>query len=161
MVLTLPVASRLVLEMGDVILEVDNKELESVVDINRYLFLRNSKKVKVKHASGKIEVINIPENFGSRLFEAGEIIPLSPRISNTLDSIVKGGPQILQELNQGIKLLLFLKIRFHLGTILQLISILKKTHLSLLFKETETSIIKYVYPKENSFLEGILSKILN
>ena len=84
-----PVAKSIGFRDGDVILEVDNKELETVVDINRYLFLRNSKKVKVKHTSGKIEVINIPENFGSMLFEAGEFIPLSPRISNTVDSIVK------------------------------------------------------------------------
>jgi len=77
-----PVAKSIGFKDGDLVLEVDNKELESVVDINRYLFLRNSKRVKVKHTSGKIEVINIPENFGSMLFEAGEIIPLSPRISN-------------------------------------------------------------------------------
>ena len=55
-----PVAKSIGFRDGDVILEVDNKELELVVDINRYLFLRNSKKVKVKHTSGKIEVINIP-----------------------------------------------------------------------------------------------------
>ena len=48
-----PLQSQIGFKDGDVILEVDNKELESVVDINRYLFLRNSKKVKVKHASGK------------------------------------------------------------------------------------------------------------
>ena len=42
-----PVAKSIGFKDGDVILEVDNKELESVVDINRYLFLRNSKKLRI------------------------------------------------------------------------------------------------------------------
>tara|TARA_A100001015_G_scaffold225573_1_gene254649 strand:- start:4008 stop:4916 length:909 start_codon:yes stop_codon:yes gene_type:complete len=156
-----PVAKSIGFRDGDLVLEVDNKELESVVDINRYLFLRNSKRVKVKHTSGKIEVINIPENFGSMLFEAGEIIPLSPRISNTVDSIVKVDQLILQELKQVIKLLLFLKIQFHLGTILQLKSILKKIRLSLQSKEMGTHLSGMSIQGKIHFLEDISSKILN
>ena len=104
----MPVAKSIGFRDGDLVIEVDNKELESVVDINRYLFLRNSKRVKGKHTSGKIEMINIPENFAP-CFEAGEIIPLSPRISNTVDSIVKGGPADLAGIKAGDKIIALLR----------------------------------------------------
>ena len=149
-----PVAKSIGFRDGDVILEVDNKELESVVDINRYLFLRNSKKVKVKHTSGKIEVINIPENFGSRLFEAGEIIPLSPRISNTVDSIVKGGPADLAGIKPGDKIIALFEDKISSRNDITVDKYSKKDSLKFTIQREGNSIVKYVYPKEDSFFGG-------
>ena len=149
-----PVAKSIGFKDGDVILEVDNKELESVVDINRYLFLRNSKKVKVKHTSGEIEIINIPENFGSRLFEAGEIIPLSPRISNTIDSIVKGGPADLAGIKPGDKIIALFEEKISSRNDISVDKYSKKDSLKFTIQREGNSIVKYVYPKENSFFGG-------
>ncbi len=149
-----PVAKSIGFKDGDVILEVDNRELESVVDINRYLFLRNSKKVKVKHTSGEIEIINIPENFGSRLFEAGEIIPLSPRISNTIDSIVKGGPADLAGIKPGDKIIALFEEKISSRNDISVDKYSKKDSLKFTIQREGNSIVKYVYPKENSFFGG-------
>ena len=80
-------------------------------------------------------MINIPENFGSMLFEAGEIIPLSPRISNTVDSIVKGGPADLAGIKPGDKIIALFEDKISSRNDITLTSILKKIHLSLQFKE--------------------------
>lgn len=149
-----PVAKSIGFRDGDLILEVDNKELESVVDINRYLFLRNSKRVKVKHASGKIEMINIPENFGSMLFEAGEIIPLSPRISNTVDSIVKGGPADLAGIKAGDKIIALFEDEISSRNDITIEKYSKKDSLKFTIQRNGNSIVKYVYPREDSFFGG-------
>ena len=149
-----PVAKSIGFRDGDLVLEVDNKELESVVDINRYLFLRNSKRVKVKHTSGKIEVINIPENFGSMLFEAGEIIPLSPRISNTVDSIVKGGPADLAGIKAGDKIIALFEDTISSRNDITIEKYSKKDSLKFTIQRNGNSFVRYVYPREDSFFGG-------
>ena len=149
-----PVAKSIGFKDGDLVLEVDNKELESVVDINRYLFLRNSKKVKVKHTSGEIRVIDIPENFGSKLFEAGEIIPLSPRVSNTVDSIVKGGPADLAGIKEGDIIIGLFEDKISSRNDIIIDKYSKKDSLKFTVQRDGNSFVAYVYPKENSFFGG-------
>ena len=144
-----PVAKSIGFRDGDLVLEVDNKELESVVDVNRYLFLRNSKKVKVKHPNGEIKVIDIPENFGSKLFEAGEIIPLSPRVSNTVDSIVKGGPADLAGIKRGDKIIALFEDKISSRNDITIDKYSKKDSLKFTIQRDGNYIVKYVYPKEN------------
>ena len=74
-------------ESGDQLLAVDGKPLENVLDVNRHLFLRSVESIDVKHSNGARETIAIPKDIGLRMFEAGDMFPLMPLFSNTIDSI--------------------------------------------------------------------------
>lgn len=82
-----PIAQELGFEPGDHLVDVDGKTLENVLDVNRHLFLRSVENIAVKRRSGELATIGIPEDIGLRMFEAGDLLPLSPLFSNTIDSI--------------------------------------------------------------------------
>ena len=82
-----PVAQSIGFEEGDKILSVDGSKLDNVLDINRYLFLRNPKTVAVEHANGRKEIIPIPNDFGKQMFESGEIQAFFPLIAPIIDSV--------------------------------------------------------------------------
>ena len=77
---------------GDQILRVDGEPLDFVMDINRHLFLRSPKTVEVRHANGTKELISIPEDFGSTMFESGDMFPLNPVTTVYIDSLYPGNP---------------------------------------------------------------------
>ncbi len=87
-----PIAQTIGFQDGDQILTVDGKPMEYVLDINRHLFLRSPKTIEVLHANGQRELLTIPEDFGSTMFEGGVMFPLTPRVSNIIDSIIPGQP---------------------------------------------------------------------
>ena len=62
-------------EDGDQIIEVDGVILDNVLDINRNLFLRSVEEVSIQRANGLKEVISVPEDFGSQMFESGDLRP--------------------------------------------------------------------------------------
>ena len=62
-------------EDGDRIIEVDGVVLNNVLDINRNLFLRSVEEVSIQRANGLKEVISVPEDFGSQMFESGDLFP--------------------------------------------------------------------------------------
>ncbi len=62
-------------EDGDRIIEVDGVVLNNVLDINRNLFLRSVKEVSIQRANGLKEVISVPEDFGSQMFESEDLRP--------------------------------------------------------------------------------------
>jgi len=62
-------------EDGDRIIEVDGVVLDNVLDINRNLFLRSVEEVSIQRANGLKEVISVPEDFGSQMFESGDLRP--------------------------------------------------------------------------------------
>lgn len=62
---------------GDQILEVDGKPLDNILDINKFLFLRSVKNIKVRHADGLTETLTIPEHIGSKMFESGVLTPFT------------------------------------------------------------------------------------
>ena len=62
------------------------------MEINKYLFLRSVESVTVAHSDGSTEQLAIPENFGKRMFESGELIPFSPVLPAVLDSVVPNSP---------------------------------------------------------------------
>ena len=92
-------------EDGDRVLRVDGKPLEYVLDINRQLFLRGPKTVDVRHANGAMETLTIPENFGSTMFESGELFPLTPKASSVIDSLIPGDPAEKAGIQVGDKVL--------------------------------------------------------
>ena len=62
-------------EDGDRIIEVDGVVLDNVLDINRNLFLRSVEEVSIQRANGLKEVISVPEDFGSQMFESEDLRP--------------------------------------------------------------------------------------
>jgi regulator of sigma E protease len=62
-------------EDGDRIIEVDGVVLNNVLDINRNLFLRSVEEVSIQRANGLKEVISVPEDFGSQMFESEDLRP--------------------------------------------------------------------------------------
>ena len=98
-----PVAIEIGFEHGDKIVDVDGKPLENVLDINRSLFLRPIEYVTVSRSDGNIDEINIPEDFGNKMFDSGEYRALTPLISATIDSVF-GSPAINAGINAGDKI---------------------------------------------------------
>ena len=85
-------------EDGDKILEVNGENLENIIDISKYLFLRNISTVKVQHYNGKNEILSIPENIGTQMFETGNMMPFTALIQPIIDSIEPNSPAQKAEL---------------------------------------------------------------
>ena len=89
------VAAAIGFRTGDQILNVDGARLDNVLDVNRYLFLRNVETVTVKHRDGNTETLLIPEDVGQQIFKSGELFPLLPAIPAVIDSIEPNSPAAL------------------------------------------------------------------
>lgn len=77
---------------GDQILSINGEPLDDVLEINRYIFVRDVSNVEVKHADGSVENINVPDDAGSKMFKSGVMPAFSPRQSIVLDSVWEGFP---------------------------------------------------------------------
>ncbi len=73
---------------GDRILQVNGKDLQNSIDINRYLFMRDVKTVTALHQNGKKETITIPDEIGTKMFQNGVMQPFVPIQRPVLDSVV-------------------------------------------------------------------------
>ena len=65
------------------LLKVNGEDLENIIDINKYLFLRDVKEVRVERHNGKIENISIPEDIGTIMFKNGSINAFAPTGSSS------------------------------------------------------------------------------
>jgi len=92
-------------EDGDKILQVNGEDIESVIDISKYLFLRDVNQVRVERYNGKKENISIPENIGTIMFENGAINAFVPMVPAVLDSIVPNSPAFNAGLLSGDRVL--------------------------------------------------------
>ena len=72
---------------GDHVLTVNGESLDDVMDINRYIFLRDVSKVEVKHSDGTVETISVPEDAGTKMFQNDTHFPFMPRENIILDSV--------------------------------------------------------------------------
>jgi len=77
---------------GDKILSVNGEEPFNVLDINKHLFLRDISNIKVEHADGSTEKIELPEDIGLQMWQNGTMEPFTPRIYAVLDSILPESP---------------------------------------------------------------------
>src|SRR5690554_7493714 len=77
---------------GDHILAVNGKPLQDVMDINRYLFLRDVSEVEVRHSDGTLETISVPENAGTRMFQNDTHFPFVPRQTVIIDTVIPDYP---------------------------------------------------------------------
>ena len=92
-------------ERGDKIINVDGKELDNVLDINRILLLRPVEKVKVEKLNGSISEINIPENIGNDIFQSGQMLSFTPLFSATIDSVFNDSPASYAGMQSGDKII--------------------------------------------------------
>tara|TARA_B100000780_G_scaffold69771_1_gene46348 strand:- start:4381 stop:5694 length:1314 start_codon:yes stop_codon:yes gene_type:complete len=90
---------------GDKILQVNGEDLENIIDINKYLFLRNVEQVRVERSNGTKENISVPEDIGSIMFENGAINAFTALIPPVLDSIVPNSPAFNAGLATGDRVL--------------------------------------------------------
>ncbi|MCZ4317783.1 RIP metalloprotease RseP [Aequorivita viscosa] len=72
---------------GDQILSINGEPLEDILEINRYIFVRDVSKVEVKHADGSTEIVDVPEDAGSKMFESGIMPAFTPRQGTVIDSV--------------------------------------------------------------------------
>lgn len=86
---------------GDIITKMNGKPFENMENATKYVMVRNVKTITTKHQNGQIEKINIPDDIGKTLFEAGEIPPFSPMPTTVLDSVVPGTPAAKVGLKPG------------------------------------------------------------
>jgi regulator of sigma E protease len=86
---------------GDKILSVDGEPLQSQIDINKFLLLRDIKTIDVKHADGTTETIAIPEDIGQQLFQSGDMQPFSPIKQPMIDSVLADSPAAKAGLKKG------------------------------------------------------------
>jgi len=87
-------------QQGDKIISVDGTAIEDLsINIDKYLMFRTVGNIKVEHPDGSIADIQLPEDIGSKLFEAGDLPAITPRYPYQIDSVIAGS---LAE-NAGIK----------------------------------------------------------
>lgn len=77
---------------GDHILSVNGNPFEDVMEINKYMFLRDVSKVEVKHNDGTVETISVPEDAGTKMFQNDTHFPFMPRQKAAIDSVIPNGP---------------------------------------------------------------------
>lgn len=77
---------------GDKITQINGEEPFDVTDINKLLFLRNVETIQVTHENGSSEIITLPEDIGSIMWEKGILKPFAPRIIPLVDSVFQDSP---------------------------------------------------------------------
>ena len=90
---------------GDKILKVNGDDIENVIDINKFLFLRDINSVTVERYNGIKENISIPENIGTIMFENGSMNAFVPLVPAVIDSIVPDSPAYNASLAKGDKII--------------------------------------------------------
>lgn len=90
---------------GDIVTEVNGKTLENVLDINRYVMLRDVSNLKVKGSDGQTRFLSLPDSIGKMLYLRGEMTPFSPKIKPIMDSVIVGSPAEKAGFRKGDKIL--------------------------------------------------------
>lgn len=77
---------------GDKIVSVNGEELLNVMDINKYLFLRDVENVTVIHTNGNTETLSLPEDIGTEMFKKDILKPFEPMRMAIIDTVVADMP---------------------------------------------------------------------
>ena len=64
-------------QQGDVILQANGEDFFDQLDLGQYMMVRDVETMKVRHEDGTEEVLTIPEDIGSQLFESGDYAQLT------------------------------------------------------------------------------------
>ncbi|MDR9457593.1 MAG: RIP metalloprotease RseP [Salegentibacter sp.] len=90
---------------GDRILQVNGKDFQNSIDVNKHLFMRDVNTITVLHQNGEQEVISIPENIGESMWEKGIMQPFIPIQRPILDSVLTENPAGIAGLKKGDSLI--------------------------------------------------------
>jgi regulator of sigma E protease len=91
---------------GDKVLQVNGEALENVLDINKFLFVRDISEVRVEHLNGKQEIISVPNDIGTVMFENGAMNAFNPIwVPAILDSIFPDSPAFNAGLLKGDRII--------------------------------------------------------
>lgn len=66
-----PYLSKYGINSGDIVTKVDGENVESLIELNKIVFLRGGRKLEVVHPGGKTETITLPEDVDYKIFENG------------------------------------------------------------------------------------------
>ena len=86
---------------GDHILAVNGQEFKDLVDLNRYIFLRDVDNITVAHSNGDQETISLPEDIGMRMFKSGDTNPFNRWRKPVIDTVIPGLPGAEAGLQKG------------------------------------------------------------
>jgi regulator of sigma E protease len=86
---------------GDQILKVNGEDFQNVTDINKYLFLRDVNSVQVKHPTGVIETIAVPEDIGTEMFKKDLLTPFVERRVPVIDTVLADYPGAIAGFQKG------------------------------------------------------------
>lgn len=89
---------------GDQILKVNGEHFENVLDINKFILLRDVGTVEVLRQNGSTEVLTLPEDIGMVNFKAGVMEPFVPLVNPVIDQVKSDSPAELAGLEQGDKI---------------------------------------------------------
>ncbi|GGE34399.1 RIP metalloprotease RseP [Psychroflexus planctonicus] len=99
-----PIMQDLGFEDGDQIVEVNGKDFENPIDINRHLLLRDVQEITVNR-DGNYKSISLPEDIGMQLFTSGEVeTSFYPIIKPQIDSVDVDSPAEKAGLLKGDKI---------------------------------------------------------
>lgn len=77
---------------GDKITHINGEVPFDVTDVNKFLFLRNVENIQVTHENGDTEVISLPEDIGSIMWEKGVLKPFEERHLAIIDTVAPNTP---------------------------------------------------------------------
>jgi regulator of sigma E protease len=77
---------------GDQFLKINGAHFENVLDINKYLFLRNVETVEVLRQDGRTETLTVPEDIGQQMFQAGVFEPFVPLLKPIIGLVAEDSP---------------------------------------------------------------------
>jgi regulator of sigma E protease len=76
------------LKNGDIVLEMDGVKVENAMDVNKEIFLRNKRVLKVKHPDGSISTVKLPAEIHKEMFQKDGFMSFQPRVPIVIDSVV-------------------------------------------------------------------------
>lgn len=88
-------------EDGDQILKVNGLHFENVLDINKYIMLRDVTSVEVLRQNGNTETLSLPEDIGMTNFKAGIMEPFVPIIDPVIEMVAENSPAEKAGLQKG------------------------------------------------------------